>query len=450
MKTVAITPLEDWIRRKIGLGEGDALTRSAIDRYQRQALNRTLAHVRKNSPFYQTHLADCTKGPLKQLDALNTLPFTSAEDLRRAPLSFLCVSQAQIARAVTLKTSGTTGTPKRLFFTAADQELTVDFFHHGMATFVQPGGRVLILLPGVLAGSVGDLLVKGLARLPARGIVHGPVLNVEAAIDRALEEQATHMVGIPVQVLAMASHPKSKALRGQIDSILLSTDYVPDALVARIENHWQCRVYKHYGMTEMGFGGGVECVARKGYHLREADLLVEIVDPATGQPIADGRIGEVVVTTLARQGMPLIRYRTGDLAAFESEVCPCGAILKTLGPVRGRRDGILYLKSGQTLCVADLDETLFAVDAVVDYRARLSDHAGSESLILEIVSKEKESFAFLETAIEEAVLAVPGIQRAVAEGQLGLLIQLAEGTAEVSMGAAKREIRDYRERIVCS
>ena len=450
MTSPPITPLEDWIRRKIGLGEGTALTRSAIDRYQLQALNRTLAHVRQNSPFYREHLADCPGKPLERLDALSSLPFSSAEDIRRDPFALLCVSQTHVARVVTLKTSGTSGTPKRLFFTAADQELTVDFFHHGMATFVRPGGRVLILLPGALAGSVGDLLVKGLARLPARGIVHGPVLDAEAAINRALQEQATHMVGIPVQVLAMASHPKSKSLRGQIDSILLSTDYVPDALVARIENHWQCRVYKHYGMTEMGFGGGVECVARKGYHLREADLIVEIVDPATGRPIADGSVGEMVVTTLTRQGMPLIRYRTGDLAAFESETCPCGTILKTLGPVRSRRDGMLCLKGGQTLCVADLDETLFTVDAVVDYRARLSDHAGSESLVLEIVSKEKESFAFLEAAIEEAVLAVAGVQRAVAEGQLGLRIQLAQFPAEVSAGVAKRGINDYRERNACS
>ncbi len=446
MTAFGLTPLEGWTAAKLGLAPEDRLTRQDIETYQLAALNRTLIKVRTHSPFYRQRVAG-HPDTVDSLNDLKTLPFTTAEDLRRDPLAFLCVSQEHVARAITLKTSGTVGVPKRLFFTDTDQELTIDFFRRGMATFTKPGERVLVLLPGDFPGSVGDLLVKGLSRLPAKGIVHGPVLDPAAAVCQAIEEKTTCMVGIPVQVLAMACHPGGEALRGQIDSVLLSTDYVPDALVARIEKRWGCRVYKHYGMTEMGFGGGVECMARRGYHLREADLLLEIIDPETGQPLSDGNPGEAVITTLTREGMPLIRYRTGDLAAFRVDPCPCGSVLKSLRAIQGRRDGILSLQGGQTLCIADLDESLFAVHGVVDYRARLSDHADLDCLTLEIVPRETAFLASLEPIVREAVLAVAGVRHAMDEGRLALEIRLAESLGGVSTGAVKRSIKDHRERI---
>jgi phenylacetate-CoA ligase len=91
-----------------------------------------------------------------------------------------------------------------------------------------------------------------------------------------------------------------------------------------------------YGMTEMVFGGAVQCEARSGYHMREADLYFEIVDPVRGHSVPDGEIGEIVFTTLTRIGMPLIRYRTGDLSRFIPEPCPCGSSLRRLDKIAGR------------------------------------------------------------------------------------------------------------------
>jgi len=445
MTKVSITPLENWICRKIGLDRGIALTRSAIDRYQLQALNRTIDHARQNSPFYRERLAGLPQ-TLTGLERLSEIPFTTAADIRRDPLALVCASQDRIARVVTLETSGTTGTPKRLFFTAEDQALTVDFFHHGMATLVGPGDRVLILMPGQTPGSVGDLLVRGLSRLQVEGIVHGPVHDPAAAIDHALKEKVDCLVGIPVQVLAMASHRQGSALAGQIANVLLSTDYVPDAIAARIERSWNCRVFRHYGMTEMGLGGGVECSARKGYHLREADLLVEIVDPATGMPLADGKTGEVVFSTLTRDGMPLIRYRTGDIAAFRLDSCACGTVLKTLGTVRVRRKSVMRVGQERTFSIGDLDECLFAIDGLIDYQASLSDHDGVDRLTLTIAAWRPASFNSLMAVAGKVVLAIEAIRSAVNEGRLTLDIQLADGPVAVSTGTGKRRIEDCRER----
>ena len=203
--------------------------------------------------------------------------------------------------------------PKRIYFTGEDQELTVDFFRWAISTMVGPGWRVLILLPGERPGSVGDLLAAALKRLGAVGVPHGLIREASQTLDVMEEERIDALVGIPVQVLALARQSKGRAAPGRV---LLSADYVPDSIKKELHSVWGCEVYTHYGMTEMGFGGGMECEARQGYHLRETDLYVEIVDPETGNPVLDGEPGEVVFTTLTRRGMPLIRYRTGDVSRF--------------------------------------------------------------------------------------------------------------------------------------
>ena len=446
MNPIAPTPLDRWTARKIGRPAGCSLQRQHLIRYQLEALNRTLTHARENSPFYREHLAGLSL-PLASLDDLADLPFTTAADLRRDPLALLCVSRDRIARAVTLETSGTTAPPKRLFFTDADLELTVDFFQHGMSTLVAPGQRVLILMPGTLPGSVGDLLVKALARMDVRGIVHGPVNDPQTAIRTALAEGIDSLVGIPVQVLAMARHKDGPRLAGRIRSVLLTTDYVPDTTVAAIETGWGCRVFKHYGMTEMGLGGAVECAARCGYHFREADLLVEIVDPRTRRPAPEGRPGEIVFTTLTREGMPLIRYCTGDRAAFKLPPCPCGTALGILDTIQGRWHDHLSL-GGDTppLLIGHLDEALFRIDDVLNYEAEIHPAKDADRLLLWVEVRKTEAFTSLRTRLERAVTSLPAIRSARAASLLTVDIRPALNRTTVSTGPAKRRIHDLRER----
>ncbi len=293
----------------------------------------TIDWAQARSPFYRKHLAGFSAKDIVSPEDLAKLPFTTADEIGRQPLSFLCVSQSEIDRVVTLQTSGTTGNPKRVFFTSGDHEGTIDFFHHGMATLAGPGDKVLILMPGTLPGSVGDLLAKGLQRLGATGIPHGFVRNASETLAIMEKERVDCLVGLPTQVLRLA---RSSGGMAAPKAVLLSADNVPEAVSNALRYTWGCEVYTHYGMTEMGFGGGVECDARKGYHLREADLYVEIVEPRTGGPLPEGEPGEVVFTTITRKAMPLIRYRTGDLSRFLPVPCPCGSALKLLEPVRGR------------------------------------------------------------------------------------------------------------------
>ena len=135
-----------------------------------------------------------------------------------------------------------------------------------------------------------------------------------------------------------ARRPGRRIGRGRIKSVLLSGDHVTPAMRAAIEQAWDCRVFEHYGSTEVGLGGAVQCRAHAGLHVREADLLFEVIDPATGQTLPDGAEGELVVTTLTRRGMPLIRFRTGDLVRMAAEPCACGSVLRCVERVIGRKD----------------------------------------------------------------------------------------------------------------
>jgi phenylacetate-CoA ligase len=445
MNPLRITPLERWIKDRIGLEPRSAFTRDDLRRFQLEKLRQILPYAARSSPFYRRLLSGCATAALSGFADFAEVPFTTAEDLSRDPLEFLCVSQSDVARVVTLRSSGSAGRPKRIFFDPEDLEQTVDFFHHGMSTLVRAGDRVLILMPGGLPGSIGELLVEGLARMHVEGIVHGPVQDPGHAIDEILSLRPQCLVGIPVQVLALVRHPQSGRIPpGLVRSVLLSTDYVPAAIVADIQRTWGARVYQHYGMTEMGYGGGVACDARDGYHLREADLFVEIVAPATGRSLPDGVSGEVVVTTLTRRAMPLIRYRTGDQARFLPDYCPCGSMLRRLGKVQGRLTNGATLGPLTQLKMAALDEALFAIPGVLNYQAELAPAGGCSRLRITLHC-DPCGLADTLTQVQAALGRLPAVHEAVARGRLAIdPIRLTPDTWFTS-GAAKRTLIDRRQ-----
>jgi len=445
MNPLRITPLERWIKDRIGFDHRSVFTRDDVRRFQLEKLRQVVAYAARRSPFYRRQLAGCATAALSAFADFAEVPFTTPVDLARDPFEFLCVSQSDVARVVTLRSSGSTGPAKRIFFDPEDLERTVDFFQHGMSTLIQPGERVLILLPGGLPGSIGELLVEGLARMNVEGIVHGPVQDPEHTIDEILTQRPQCLVGIPVQVLALVRHPRGERIPpGLVHRVLLSTDYVPDAIVEDIQRSWGSQVYQHYGMTEMGYGGGVECDAHDGYHLREADLFIEIIDPATGRALPDGVSGEVVVTTLTRRAMPLIRYRTGDQARLLPDYCPCGSMLRRLGKVQGRLSNGVALGPLTWLKMAALDEALFAIPTVLNYQAELVPANGCSRLKITLHC-DPSGFAGTLAQVLAALSRLPAVHEAVARGRL--MIDPIRLTPETwfTTGAAKRTLIDRRQ-----
>jgi phenylacetate-coenzyme A ligase PaaK-like adenylate-forming protein len=362
------TPMEEWIIKRTGISPANP---KELKTYQLKKIVETLNYAKKNSAFYQKQLAGINLEQIKSWDDFDQFPFTTAEDIKNDPFAFLCVPQSRIDRIVTLNTSGTSGKKKRIFFTDEDLQKTVDFFDYGMRSLVDSTDRVMVLLPGQAYGTIGNLLKKALERTKTTCVVYGLLTDLDAAERIIIENKINCIVGIPIQVLYL-SRMKQNGFK-RIEKVLLSTDYVPQAMVAELNRKFGCQVFNHYGMTEMGYGGGVECQALNGYHLREGDLYFEIIDPVSGKPVADGVYGEIVFTSFGREAMPLIRYRTGDIGAFSQATCQCGTFLRTMKKVEGRIINRIHFEDGIYFDLKALEEILLAFEDLVDYQVTVKD-----------------------------------------------------------------------------
>lgn len=375
-----ISPVEAWVAKCTGLN--DRLSVDTLLKWQLDKTRKIIEYTRTHSRFYAEKLQGIDTKKIKTLSDMQEIDFTWPEDILRDSKAFVCVPQSQIARIVTLYTSGSQGAPKRIYFTEQDMEKTVDFFTHGMSTMVHKGQTVVVFMSGETQNSIGDLLKKALKRIGVSTQIYGRIDDVYKAIKAA--KTADCLIGVPAEIIYMCRTDES--LRPQ--SVLLSTDYVPDSVIRSIEDTWKCQVFTHYGMTETGFGLGVQCEAGLGYHLRDADLLVEIVDPKTGLQVPPGKCGEIVITTFSREAMPLIRYRTGDIAHLIVNPCPCGGILPQLGKVMGRVSNIISLENSQQLSIYYLDEIMFAFPEVRNFEASLIKTARTNILNITVDAKE--------------------------------------------------------------
>lgn len=435
---IPVTPLEAWISQRIHGAAGLPLTRDDITRYQIKRVNETINRVKQKSRFYREHLRHVPDNAIRDLSDMASLPFTTFEHIASDPIAFSCVPQTEISRVMTVTTSGTTGEQKRIFYTPEDQEATTDFFHHGMSCLADPGDRVLILLPGELPGSVGGLLYTALARLGAKAYKYGFVDNPERVMSAINELDINVIVGIPVQILSLVRSCSARPAH-DIKAVLLTTDYVPKAISRAIEDAWGCRAFNHYGATEMGLGGGVQCAALRGYHVREADMLFEIIDPDTGRNVPDNEYGEVVFTSLTARGTPFVRYRTGDISRFLSGPCPCGTVLRTLDTVSGRVQASATLFGGE-LRLRDLDEALFALDNVLDFEVILDRRNKKTAVDIKLLLAQRRGTEGMEP-VYAALRSMPPIREGLKAGKL---IVDAHAVGSINRRGAKRIILDRR------
>ena len=341
------TKLEHWIEEIEALPE---LTREGLESLQLQRLNETLAKLKARGGFYKDY-----PEKLESLADLQKLPFTTAADLAAWPGKFLLTSQSEVSRVISGVTSGTTGPAKRVFYTARDTEHTVGFFAAGISEMLGAGEKCLIAFPFTGPFGLGDLIAQAVERLGAVPVKAGFGQTWEELIALVKETRPETYIGFPVTLLSLvrlygADFPIRRAL--------VSGDACPEGVMTELEQALGSKIYPHYGSRECGLGGAVTCSAFEGTHLRENHIIPEIVDE-NGNVLPDGEYGELVITTIGADAMPLIRYRTGDFTRILPP-CPCGGITKRLDTV-SRREG--------TVSIEELDSKLFRIAQIVDYRA---------------------------------------------------------------------------------
>ena len=279
----------------------------------------------------------------------------------------LCSSQNNIEHIITLQTSGTLKKEKRIFFSKKEINSTIDFFSIGIKQFLKKNNNILIIMPSKKKYSIGNLIKESVIRIKANPLYVGENLNFKKIYKLLLN---THMIiGTPIKILALSRYAKILKFKGNIKNILLSADKVYPFVKKEIENNFKCNVFIHYGMTEFGLGGAVQCIKKDAMHYRLKDLYFEIINPINNKLLKNGNWGEIVVTTLTKKVMPLIRYKTGDYGRILNRKCKCNSsdnvldsnILARIEEIKNRKKELISLK--------ELDYIIFSFKNIIDYEA---------------------------------------------------------------------------------
>lgn len=348
---MSVSRIDSYIMAKEGVSR---LTRADIETMQLDKLNRLLAREKERAGFYKD-----LPPKLESLSQLAQLPFTTDEDLAHNAASMLLCSQGDIQRVLSDTTSGTTGAAKRVFYTKADCENTVDFFAAGLGELVFPGSVTMICMPFSGPYGLGELVSQAIEMLGAKPLKLGTMLSYSEYKKAMDEERPDSFVGMPVQLLSVLRCCGVGSLR----RALVSGDACPDEVLRQCEGILGTKLFPHYGSREMALGGAITCPAHEGMHLRENHVIAEIVDD-DGRVLPPGEYGELVITTIGMEAMPLIRYRTGDYTRILPDTCPCGSHTLRLDRLDRRPQGTE---------ITALDNALLSVGAVVDFYAERTD-----------------------------------------------------------------------------
>ena len=300
------------------------------------------------SPFYAKRMAEAgiTPDSLRSLDDVRRIPFTTKDDLRNEyPYGMACVPKEQFVRMHC--SSGTTGTPVAICYTRNDLDSWSDLMARSMfVAGVRPYDVFQNMSGyGMFTGGLG--IHYGAERLGCMTIPAGAgnskrqikfMQDFGTTVAHILPSYALHLGSI---LQAEGIDPRSLPLR----LALVGAEPYTELTRRRIEAMFDIRVHNSYGLSEMnGPGVGIECEKQNGLHIWEDAYLAEIVDPKTGDPVPEGEQGELVLTTLRREGMPILRYRTRDLTRFIPGDCPCGRKHRRIDRIVGRADDMLIVK----------------------------------------------------------------------------------------------------------
>ena len=453
--------LERWLHEKIAKKREDneeyrkyisrstpgKLTRADVETYQLLELRKTLVHVYEKSTFYRQVFKDhnITPRDIRSLSDLARIPLTDPSDLAAYPNRFLCGSHGDIAKVTTFTTSGTTGPQKRVFCTQGDVERITDFMGAAWRTVADTEDIVQIILPSGTSNNQGDLLAKGLQKQGITPVKTGLNLSAEDQLKHIHQHRPTVLFGVTPRIYRMTQELKQHVELDKlgVKTVFVTSGYLSESMRDHLRDTWRADVHNHYGITEMGLGVAVECHAHNGYHFNEADLLLEVVEPETGEVLEEGE-GELVFTTLTREGMPLIRYRTHDISHWITEPCPCGAgSLRRIGKISRRLESGIKVGHGDEVYFGLFDEPLYRIPELVDYQIEIARAEGKDRL--DFTAEVTRIGADVQQSLRRAILESPLIRQNLADGAIDEPRLNLVGLGAFSPGGrAKKKITDNR------
>jgi phenylacetate-CoA ligase len=325
----------------------ESMTRDGLSQVQLERLQATVNRAVRNVAFYRTSLAAAglDGGDIRSLDDLPRLPFTTKDDLRRSyPYDMFAVPLRDIVRIQS--TSGTTGTAVVVGYTRNDLKT----WSECVARVLAAGGMTehdviqVAFTYGLFSGSFG--LHAGAERIGAC-VIPASTGGLEKQVRIMKDFKTTALACTPSYALAIAATVAELGVRR--DELFLRTGFFgaepwSEELRRRLEESLGITALDNYGLTEvLGPGVSFECERRAGLHVNEDCFIAEVIDPATLRPVPRGAEGEIVLTTITKEGFPLLRYRTGDIGSVTDEPCACGRTFARMSRVQGRIDDMINL-----------------------------------------------------------------------------------------------------------
>ena len=367
--------------QKLASGKNfEEIDHALFQEYKLFQLQRVVNRVYTRSKFYRDKFNEIGLKPedIKSLEDIGRLPFTFPDDLRSEGenFKFLCSSQSDVEKPVTFHSSGTTGIKKRIYFSRADVQKILDFLARGMETVEDRDTCVAqIFLANGEGRGIASMLAASLQSFGMGACVSDMACSSEEAIQVCRENKPNVWFGDSFTIYRITKQMAKKVDLSSlgVKVLFLTMGNISDEMVQYLEKTWKCRVSTHYGLTEAGWGLAVDCDVCDGYHYNELDVIAEIVDPETGELKKPGEYGEVVLTTISRDAMPLIRFRTGDIAALEKPVC--GYELETMKHIVSRLEGSYRLPGGELINPPLLEEAILKAEEVADYQAYIKENS---------------------------------------------------------------------------
>ncbi|EZP59171.1 phenylacetate--CoA ligase family protein [Exiguobacterium sp. RIT341] len=362
----------------------DAQTREQL---QMERLRQTMEHVTR-VPFYQERLQtlQMTANDFQTIEDLRKFPFTRKQDLRdHYPFGLFAVEREEVTRIHA--SSGTSGKPTVVGYTQEDLD---DWAGAVARSLVLAGGSPADLLHnaygyGLFTGGLG--LHAGAEKL---GMTILPISggNTDRQITLIEDFRPDGICGTPSYILRLAERMIERGIDPRKTSMrygIFGAEPWSEEMRQTLEQTFDLQAFDIYGLSEiMGPGVAMECQEQAGLHIMDDLFITEVVDPVTGEPLPDGMVGELVFTSLKKKALPIIRYRTGDLASITRKVCACGRTTTRMSRVKGRTDDMLIIR-GVNVFPSEIERVLLQQpDVTPHYQIHLVRKAGLDAVELHI------------------------------------------------------------------
>lgn len=386
--------------------ELETLSRSRLEKLQMERLQQTLARCMR-IPFYKQRFAACGLRPedIRTLDDVRKLPFTTKQDLRdNYPFGLSAVPLEEVVRLHS--SSGTTGTPTVILHTQHDLDEWANAVARCLYMVGLRKGDIFQNSSGygMFTGGLG--FQYGAERL---GMLTVPAAagNTKRQIKFITDFGTTALHAIPSYAGRLYEVMEEMGIDPRRDTrlrtLIIGAEPHSDEQRRRIEQMLGVKAYNSFGMSEIcGPGVAFECPEQNGLHIWEDYYIVEIVDPQTLEPVPDGEVGELVLTTINREAMPLLRYRTRDLTRILPGECPCGRHHKRLDRMKGRSDDMMILK-GVNIFPIQIENILMQFRELgTDYLITLTNLEANDEMTVEVELNEfTDDYGFLQRLTKE-------------------------------------------------